>query len=452
MYAETAAGQVKQFIPAHVASDFNGTGIATAKLENVEVTDGTITIGMYKEKGLTNWHVVQIKGVTAKVDAAELLAATVATAKALDASVLNKELVAKISDTIDEYNGSYDTAEEYQAAIAAIEAVINEAQVYIVAAPKLAAMKELVDATNFYTEEALAAYYTTPAQKLAEGTLTMSEANALQNPFAITGWHADLTVDNFLLSVWDTNADFQDAAYYINSWSNEGENDGTEFKVPFFEYWTGDDNSLGEKTLTATFEGLEAGKLALVNIWVRVRAKNGVDAAEATGITLQVNDGEPTDVTEGATVGQFNLAKYAATGVIGEDGKLEVKLIVAADNNISWLSFKNPYYEFADADKIEYASALYNIEDGANYSVTTMVDGAKYYLTADGKLTADINAAGTFGFQKVAGKQFEYGFLLNSQNNTRFSNPYNTSEEWLTNGSLNTSTNNRTDWEAQVFF
>ena len=452
LYAETPAGKVQQFIPAHVADNFNGTGIATAMLENVEVTDGTITIGMAKDKPMTNWHVVQIKGVTAKVNAAELLAATVATAKALDTNVLSSELVAKITNTIDEYNGTYDTADEYKTAIAAIEAVIAEAQIYIVAAPKLAAMKELVDATNFYTEEALATYYTTPAQKLAEGTLTMSEANALQNPFAVTGWHADITVDNFLLSVWDTNADFQDAAYYINSWSVEGENDGTEFKVPFFEYWTGDANSLGEKTLTASFEGLEPGKTVLTNVWVRVRAKNDVDAADATGITLQVNDGEPTDVTEGATVGQFNLATYAATGVVGEDGKLEVKFIVSADNNISWLSFKNAKYEYVDADKIEYATALYNIKDGENYSITTMVDGAKYYLTADGKLTADINAAGMFGFQKVKGAQFEYGFLLNSQNGTRFSNPYNTSEEWLTNGSLNTSTNNRSDWEAQVFF
>ena len=31
LYAQTAAGEVKQYIPAHVATDFNGTGIATAK-------------------------------------------------------------------------------------------------------------------------------------------------------------------------------------------------------------------------------------------------------------------------------------------------------------------------------------------------------------------------------------------------------------------------------------
>ena len=90
LYAETAAAAgsrraggevVKQYIPAHVATDFNGTGIATAVLDNVVVTDGTVKLGMYKEKPYTNWHVVQIKGVTALVDAVELHATTLAAAQ-----------------------------------------------------------------------------------------------------------------------------------------------------------------------------------------------------------------------------------------------------------------------------------------------------------------------------------------------------------------------------------
>ena len=100
----------------------------------------------------------------------------------------------------------------------------------------------------------------------------------------------------------------------------------------------------------------------------------------------------------------------------------------------------------------DYDRALASIEDGKNYSVFTEVDGQKYYVTADGKLTNDESARGAFGFQKVNGAQYAEGFLLNSQNNTRFSNPYTTTEAALTNGSLNISTNNRADWEAQVFF
>ncbi len=452
LYAETPAGQVKQYIPAHIATEFNSTGIATASLDNVVVTDGTIKIGMFKDKPMTNWHVVQIKGVTAKVDAAELLATTVANAKAIDPATLSTTLASKLSKVVDDNDGTYATADEYVAAISAIEAVIAEAQIYVVAAPKLEQMKKFVDATNFYTAGAKATYYDEPKQKLDEGTLTMTEANALQDPYAITQWHAANAVDDLLCSVWDVDPEAWDALH-VNTWSTEGNNDGTEFKVPFFEYWTNDGNSLAEKTMTATFEGLEPGKTALVNVWVRVRAKNDVAAADATGITLQVNEGEAVDVTEGATNGQFNLAKYAASGVVDDEGKLVVKFIVAAENNISWLSFQNAKYELLDdASLIEYAAALYNIEDGANYSITTQVDEVTYYLTADGKLTADESGAGIFGFKKVAGAQYGYGFLLTSQNNTRFSNPKNTDEASLTLGSLNTSTSSRSDWEAQVFF
>lgn len=101
-----------------------------------------------------------------------------------------------------------------------------------------------------------------------------------------------------------------------------------------------------------------------------------------------------------------------------------------------------------------YADALEQIEDGANYLISTVVDGTKYYLTAAGTLSADKAVAGQFTFAKAsaASHQWEYGFKLSSQENKRFSNPYTTTEAALTNGSLNTSTNNRDDWEAQVFF
>jgi hypothetical protein len=203
-------------------------------------------------------------------------------------------------------------------------------------------MKALVDATNFYTAEAYNEYYGQWAAKFEAGTLTLAEANALQNPDIVTGWHAALTVDNFLLSVWDAEPDFA-SNYYINSWSVEGDNDGTNFRVPFFEYWTGDGDSLGERELTAQLEGLAAGNYA-VNVWARVRVKNGEDMDAAHGITFSANDGEAVDVTTGEIVGQFRLAQFTAIGVVGEDGKLTVKFQVAADNNISWLSFKNVKY------------------------------------------------------------------------------------------------------------
>ena len=283
------------------------------------------------------------------------------------------------------------TKESIEAATAALAAATDAATASIIAADILPKMLAFTETTNVYTQEAFDAYYTQYYEKYVAGTLTAEEARVLQDPNAGTGWRASITVDNFLLSAWDTNPDFNNAPYYINSWSTEGNSDGSGFYVPFFEYWTGDDNSLGEKTLTATMTDLETGQYE-VSAWVRVRAKNGTAAADATGITLQVNDAEEVvDVTEGEPVGdsQFNIAEYIAKGDV-VDGTLKIKFIVAADNNISWLSFKNVKFEkVSDATKIagvtEKAAQkaifnaagqqMKNLQKGIN-----IVDGAKIYV------------------------------------------------------------------------
>ena len=231
-------------------------------------------------------------------------------------------------------------ADAINAAIATMKAAIEKGEASIIAKNVLPKMKQLTEETNLYTAEALNTYYTQWEVKYLDGSLTKTEASALQNPFLVTGWHASITCDNFLLSAWDTNPDFQDAPYYINTWSVEGETDGSEFKVPFFEYWTGDGESLGARTLTATMLEQQNGAYN-VSVLVRVRMKNGAEAP-ATGITLQVNDGEAVDVTTGNQIGtsQFYMGEFTAKGAV-ENGELNIKFNILNTNNISWLSFKN---------------------------------------------------------------------------------------------------------------
>ena len=233
--------------------------------------------------------------------------------------------------------------------LAAVTAALTEATAaakasvaaYAKAGEVLPKMKEITESTNVYTAEAYENYYAKWAAAYNVDTLTTDEANALQDPFIVTGWHAAITVDNFLLSAWDTEAD-KFEGYYINSWSTEGSTDGTGFVVPFFEYWTGDGNSLGEKTLTATMNGLTAGDTYEVTALVRVRMKNGAEAP-AFGISLQANEGNAVDVCAGDAVenSQFFLKEFTAEGTVDTDGVLNIKFNIAADNNVSWLSFKN---------------------------------------------------------------------------------------------------------------
>ena len=317
--------------------------------------DGQLTVGAKLEENTALWCIwdnFQLTYYGADADIEQLKnAAIIAELAALRKQLAEKkdqvevEVVKTEAENALTATADVTGTDAINAAVETLKAALDKVEASLDAKAKLANMKELVDATNVYTAEAKNEYYDQWVVKYNDGTITKAEANALQDPFIVTGWHANITVDNFLLSAWDTNPDFQNAPYYINSWSIEGENDGSNFKVPFFEYWTNDDSSLGEKTLTATMNGLEAGEYN-VTAWVRVRMKNGAEAP-ATGITMQANDGEAVDVAAGDQVGesQFYLKEFTATGTVAEDGILKIKFNVAADNNVSWLSFKNVKFE-----------------------------------------------------------------------------------------------------------
>ena len=341
----------------------------------------------------------------------------------------------------------------------AVKAANESIAAYAEAATAIAAAKAIRDANNFAT----AAATTTFAEAIAaietpynEGTLADADAKAAGASLGtiVTGWRAGANgaAVKFMESAYGLNG--FDGALYINTWSVEGETDGSEFKVPFFEYWTGDAESLATNTFSTTLTDLPVGYYD-VSAWIRVRAKNGVAPADATGITAAVNGGAAVDVTEGAVVenSQFSLAEYTVRGKVGEDGILTFSLNVAADNNISWLSFKNVKYTKVDATSVYYDNALAAIEDGGTYRVFTEVDDTKLYLNDAGYLVADPLKAATFTFAAVnaAGTLYPTGWNLGKQ----FTNPSLTggsTGDVVQKGCINVGGNNRDDWERQVFF
>ena len=210
-------------------------------------------------------------------------------------------------------------------------------------------MKELIDGTNFYTQDAYDTYYALYEEAINKHD--NEEAVVVDDPSKVHGWHAGNEFDNFLLSAWTINgeqANEFDKALYINTWSVEadGKENASPMHVPFFEYWTGDDNSLGATTIEGTVTGVKPGIYA-VSAVVRVRIKNG-GGDTATGITFSANGSDPIDVANGRTCGdgeQFRWTFAMVNGVtVGDDGIIKVQFNVAADNNISWLSYKNVKY------------------------------------------------------------------------------------------------------------
>ena len=321
----------------------------------VEVTDGILRVGSRLENNTSIWAIwanysLTYYGADASIDAVKNSSVFTDLAKLIKEgeALLDQVEVDKVKNALNkaiEAGKAAKSLDDCNAAMADLKEAVAAAEGSVKAKDVLPKMKELVEMNNIATAEALEEYYGQWVTKYQEGTITKAEASALQDPTALTGWHASLTCDDYLLSAWDAEPDFQ-SPYYINTWSVEGDNDGTNFHVPFIEYWTGDDSSLGEKTMTAAIDGVPAGKYT-VEAWVRVRMKNS-GSAPTYGISMQANGSNPVDVCDGeeSTDGSstfFNKV-YQIPVTIGADGALTVSFDIASDNNVSWLAIKNVRY------------------------------------------------------------------------------------------------------------
>lgn len=338
------------------ASHSFSSGLYEVEPVYVEVAeDGALTVGAKLEGNSTLWSVwdnfaLTYYGADASIDEVKNSSVFIELAKLVreGEALVDQVEVTKVKTALSkaiEAGKAAKSLDECNAAMADLKEAVAAAEGSVKAKDVLPKMKELVEMNNIATAEALEEYYGQWVTKYQEGTITKAEASALQDPTVLTGWHASLTCDNYLLSAWDAEPDFQ-SPYYINTWSVEGDNDGTNFHVPFIEYWTGDDSSLGEKTMTAAIDGVPAGKYT-VEAWVRVRMKNS-GSAPTYGINMQANGSNPVDVCDGeeSTDGSstfFNKV-YQIPVTIGADGALTVSFDIASDNNVSWLAIKNVRY------------------------------------------------------------------------------------------------------------
>ena len=124
LYATSSKGTEELEIPANKASDFKT--VATATL-NIEIgNDGKVTIGLKKTSKGTNWHIVQLKSVSATVDAVELLNNTRAEAeKLLESSAGVKGSEKKALETALAAKPEKEEGEAYEEVIQSLQKEID---------------------------------------------------------------------------------------------------------------------------------------------------------------------------------------------------------------------------------------------------------------------------------------------------------------------------------------
>lgn len=350
-----------------------------------KVTDGTLTIkGSSAATVAQRWanfdHVI-VSYVSA-LDLSEIIAAyetaladaQATAAKTNDAEASLKTALATAITTYGDVNRTNQALmEEATAALSATTTNVNNSiSAYASAKAYLDRMALALENTNVYTQEAYNAHYGTYLSEYNAGTLATATAATLNANLAYridNGYKQANNLDEILLSTWMIGGEKPtnyDKALYINTWSVEGATDGSEFLAPFFEYWTGDANSLEAKTLQATITGLKPSTTYSFTIRARVRQTND-QTKIANGITMQVGSGETVDISSGTIfgTGPFYIGNFSAVGETDAEGTLTATITVAANSNISWLSFYNAKYtegEDLSAYIADYEFALANAQ------------------------------------------------------------------------------------------
>lgn len=210
---------------------------------------------------------------------------------------------------------------------------------------------------------------------------------------AVSGWHA---IDDsgkagaFMASTWGKTHENWFEAPYINTWSTEGDNDGSGFSVPFFEYYDDANKNLAAKTFTATLTGLANGCYE-VQIWARAQRRSDADFnGDNSMITMSVNGGDAVSIMSntGNNVGSgtnvMRLGRYTARGMV-TDGTLTLSIDVKLGSNVHWLSWRDVKYTKLDEASLAITDAEWatfvapfdvTIPDGVTaYNVTGEVDG-----------------------------------------------------------------------------
>ena len=331
----------------------------------VEITDkGSINLGAGCTSTSTSWWCVDDFKLTYLASSLAELPYTLATGK-LGTDKLAAQATAEEAftdnPTLDTYNAlleAINAAEASKANYTALKTAIDKAE----------AVKE---ANNFVTADATTAFtneITTASNAWTNVTYTDAQATneAATLGSTVSGWHAianEGAAGAYIASAWGKTSENWWDAPYINTWSTEGDNDGTGFSVPFFEYFANADQNLPANTMTATLTGLENGRYQ-VEIWARVQRRSDADFnGDNSMITMNVNGGEAVSIMNGSTTvgtggSTMRLGRFTAEGEV-TDGTLTLSIDVKLGANVHWLSWRDVKYTKLNEANMTIAAGKY---------------------------------------------------------------------------------------------
>lgn len=178
--------------------------------------------------------------------------------------------------------------------------------------------------------------------------------------------------------------------FEVNTWSHEGEKDGSGMIIPFIQDWVGSGTNAANATISHTVSHLIPGIYEVSGL-IRVLNEAG-GGITPSGATLFANEGT-TDACAGSPCKKDGkdlygvYGTYTVKGTVGTDGVLTFGIKVA-NANFNWVSFKNFKLQYLGAASIEQLKA----------TLKEKITEAKAYVENCPKgIAAIVNAAITQG-------------------------------------------------------
>lgn len=178
--------------------------------------------------------------------------------------------------------------------------------------------------------------------------------------------------------------------FEVNTWSHEGEKDGSGMIIPFIQDWVGSGTNAANATISHTVSHLIPGIYEVSGL-IRVLNEAG-GGITPSGATLFANEGT-TDACAGSPCKKDGkdlygvYGTYTVKGTVGTDGVLTFGIKVA-NANFNWVSFKNFKLQYLGAASIEQLKA----------TLQEKITEAKAYVENCPKgIAAIVNAAITQG-------------------------------------------------------
>lgn len=195
-------------------------------------------------------------------------------------------------------------------------------------------------------------------------------ANGTVPTNAVTGW-----------AISTTNGELA-----CNTWSTEGNSDGSGMTTPFIQDWVANGSTLGAGRLYYTFSKLNPGETYVVTALVRVFNEAGTGV---TGGSFFAGDNSKSLADFGApctgdfaTKGMF--ATLSCAGTVDANGQLQFGIDVADGSPLNWIAIKNVTIAEGTGD-VPTAIALDNTSLSLTTASTAQLTATITPSTADDK-------------------------------------------------------------------